>query len=98
MVDIKRLWPLPLKFVYLKRVVNIVLCALSKSSKRQLLRDLSNFQPCMANILHYFTYRGAQISSSEQFQATVTAWAQPGGLGGVCGRWQAPASGWQPAA
>ena len=52
----------------------------------------------MADILHFFTYRGAQISSLEYFQATVTAWAQPGGLGGVCGRWQAPASGWQPAA
>ena len=28
----------------------------------------------------------------------MTAWAQPSGLEGVCGRWQAPASGWQPAA
>ena len=52
----------------------------------------------MADILHCFTYRGTKISHLEYFQATVTAWAQPGGLGGVCGRWQAPASGWQPAA
>ena len=72
------------------------LCQSQASGK--LLRELSNFQPCMADILHFFTYRGAQISSSEYFQATVTARAQPSGIGGVCGRWQAPASGWQPAA
>jgi len=33
-----------------------VLCQSQASAK--LLRDLSNFQPCMADILHFFTYRG----------------------------------------